>query len=89
MGNDDLFDLKIVTYDGLPVTSFNGIKIIPHCGTEDITSPNIIFIPVIFGDLKPILSNRKTVEWLKDQNMKGALMMLFVPVFFWQLKQVY
>jgi len=33
--NKKLFDLKIITDDGHPVTSFNGIKIEPYMGKDD------------------------------------------------------
>ena len=68
----DLFDLIIITDDGLPVTSFNGMKIQPHLRKDACDSLDIIIIPVIFGDLEPILSNRNLIGWLQNQNEKGV-----------------
>ncbi len=33
---EDLFDLMIITDDGLPVTCFNGMKIDPHMGKDEV-----------------------------------------------------
>ena len=67
----DLFNLMIITDDGLPVTCFNGMKIKPHLRKDDCDNLDIIFIPVVYGDLEPILSNRGLISWLYDQNKKG------------------
>ncbi len=67
----ELFNLRIITEDGLPVTCFNGMKIEPHMRINDCDDLNIILIPVIYGDLTPILSNSGLIGWLYDQNKKG------------------
>ena len=69
----ELFDLKIISIDGFPVTSFNGIKLEPHGSKDDCGKLDVIMIPVIFGDLEPILSNRNLIGWLEDQNKKGVI----------------
>jgi len=68
-----LFRLTIVTGDGLPVTCFNGMKITPHTGTDDCHDPDIIFIPVVFGDLEPIVSNGSLVSWVRRLNEQGTI----------------
>ncbi|MCP4022106.1 MAG: GlxA family transcriptional regulator [Desulfobacteraceae bacterium] len=65
-----LFDLRIITDDGLKVTCFNGMKIEPHMSKNDC-NVDIILIPVIYGDLTAILSNKGLIDWLYDQNKKG------------------
>ena len=70
----DLFNLVIITDDGLPVTCFNGLKLEPHMKKEDCDHLDILFIPVVFGNLKPILSNRDLIGWLRAQNKKGVLL---------------
>ena len=69
----NLFRLTIVTGDGGPVTCFNGMKITPHMGTDDCHDPDIIFIPVVFGDLEPIVSNRSLVSWVRSRNQQGTI----------------
>ncbi len=68
-----LFNLKIITDDGLPVTCFNGMKIEPHMRKDECDNLDMIIIPVIYGDFESILSNRKLVSWLHDQSKKGVI----------------
>ena len=42
-----LFNLKIITDDGLPVTCFNGMKIEPHMKKNECDNLDMIIIPVI------------------------------------------
>jgi len=67
-----LFNLVVVTDDGLPVTCFNGIEIHPDQKKDDCIHLDVIFIPVIWGDLEPILSNKNLIAWLRRQNKKGV-----------------
>lgn len=67
-----LFNQMIITNNGQPVTSFNGTKIAPDMGKNACDNLDIIFVPVVYGDLEPMLSNRELIEWLHDQNKKGV-----------------
>jgi transcriptional regulator GlxA family with amidase domain len=67
-----LFDLTIITDDGLPVTCFNGIKIHPDQKKDDCSHLDAIIVPVILGDLEPILSNKDLIDWLRNQNKNGV-----------------
>lgn len=69
----DLFDLRIVTESGRPVNCFNGMTIEPHMGKMDCGHPDIIFVPFVYGEMSPILTNRSLVSWLVAQNKKGAV----------------
>ena len=40
-----LFDVKIVTADGQPVTALNNIPVIPACSMHDIADVDLIIIP--------------------------------------------
>ncbi|MCP3922812.1 MAG: GlxA family transcriptional regulator [Desulfobacterales bacterium] len=71
-GRSELFELSIVSYDGLPVRSFNGLEITPHYGVNDC-NPDIIFIPVVLGELETSLSNRPLINWIKDQNKNSVV----------------
>ena len=68
-----LFQLDIITDDGLPITCFSGTTIRPHRSMRDCTHLDLVIIPVIYGDLDPILSNRGLVQWLRDQSHGGVV----------------
>ncbi len=68
----NLFNLKIITDDGLPVTCFNGMRIEPHMRKDECNNLDMIIIPVIYGDLEPILSNRKLIDWLQKPLWKNV-----------------
>ncbi len=70
---NDLFGLRIITDDGFPVTCFNDTLIKPHMGKDDCEKLDIIYIPVVYGDLSSILSNKGLVSWLHDQNERGII----------------
>ncbi len=71
--NISLFDLRIVTDDGYPINCFNGTTIKPHRSKIDCGHLDIVFVPVLFGDISPILTNGELVSWLFDQSKKGAV----------------
>ena len=70
----NLFNLKIITDDGLPVTCFNGMKIEPHIRKDEYNNLDMIIIPVIYEGLDSILSNSKLIGWLYNQNKKGVIL---------------
>lgn len=67
-----LFDPMIIAQDNHPVTCFNGIKLQPHKEKEACENLAILMIPVIFGDLDPLLSDRQLMAWLRDQHQRGV-----------------
>lgn len=67
-----LFDLAIVSDDGEPITCFNGLILSPHMGRSLCKSLDIIMIPVIYGDLTPILANTELINWLREQHSQGV-----------------
>ncbi len=71
--NPDLFELRIITVSGAPVTCFNGMSITPHGDKDDCGRPDILFIPVIYGDLAPILSDSALMHWISTQSHQGTL----------------
>lgn len=68
----DLFFPKIITDDGSAVTCFNGITLSPQMGKEECGALDVLFIPVVYGRLDPILSDRRLIGWLRDQHEKGT-----------------
>jgi transcriptional regulator GlxA family with amidase domain len=69
----DLFSVQIISDNGMPVACFNGMKIAPHSGKDECDHLDIIFVPVIYGDLSSILSNKGLIIWLHDQNKRGSI----------------
>ncbi|MCP4114363.1 MAG: GlxA family transcriptional regulator [Desulfobacteraceae bacterium] len=67
-----LFDPVIIAHGNRPVTCFNGIELQPHMGKEECGKLAIIMIPVIFGDLGPILSDKQLIAWLRDRHQRGV-----------------
>lgn len=71
--NDELFHLTLVTDDGLPVTSFTGTQILPSSSIAECRDTDIIFIPVIYGNLDNILENKDVIDWLNRMNKAGVI----------------
>jgi transcriptional regulator GlxA family with amidase domain len=65
-------DTKIITLDGTTVTSFNGVPITPFIGSTVQERFDIILIPVLFGDLEPVLGQHNLIAWLRTQHEKGS-----------------
>lgn len=68
------FDPVIVTPDGRPVSCFGGLSLTPetaldHCGPLDL-----IYIPVVYGNIDPILSHRRLLDTLCSCHDRGTLM---------------
>lgn len=62
-----LFDLQILSTTGRTVTAFNGTQIRPDRTINRSDQWDILFIPVIYGDLSQILSDRFLIAWLNFQ----------------------
>ncbi len=61
-----LFDLSIASPDGRPATCFNGLPLPPHTGLDQCDTPDLLFIPVIYGPLDPILSDTALIDHLQQ-----------------------
>lgn len=68
-----LFDLSVITPDGRPVKSLTQMEIVPHSGTTGIAPPDILIIPVIFGDLDPVLSDTTLITRLREWHRSGTV----------------
>ncbi len=65
-----LFDLSIVSDKGRTVTCFNGLTIHPHGATTTAGDLDILMLPVIYGDIEPILANKGLIDWIRDQHRR-------------------
>ncbi len=72
-GKDEVayFDVKIVTKDGKPAKSKNQAAIHPNCSIKELDSTDLIIISS-FSDHNTLETSAETIEWLKEQNKKGA-----------------
>lgn len=67
------FDVSVVTLDGLPVTTYNDMKIYPHASISDVGIPDLIFIPSQgFHYASNDATRDKKVAWLQDCFERGS-----------------
>lgn len=69
---DPLFQPIIVAPANREITAFNGMPVRAGAFFADDTVYDIVVVPVIFGDLEPLLADRETIDWLTRQGQKGA-----------------
>jgi transcriptional regulator GlxA family with amidase domain len=70
--NHPLIDCKLISADGQDVRSFNGRIISPDMGIDQGCRLDIVLVPVIFGDLEPLISDIRIRDWLRWQSSQGA-----------------
>lgn len=69
---EPLFQTTVVAPDTREITAFNGLPVpITSRMSRDIIY-DIVFIPVIFGDIEPLLADQETVDWIAWQGQEGA-----------------
>lgn len=73
-GTENLFQPDIISIDGQPVTSFSGTPVPPAYSIKNCPDLDLIFIPVIYGNLTPLLSDSGLIDWLADQNRQGVIL---------------
>ncbi|MBT7633925.1 MAG: helix-turn-helix domain-containing protein [Rhodospirillaceae bacterium] len=68
-----LFDVKIVTADGQPVTALNNIPVIPACSMHDIADVDLIIIPSqgFFVEVESAAHGER-VAWLRERYQSGV-----------------
>lgn len=70
---DPLFDVKIVSTDGKPITAINDVQITPASSMYDVEDPDLIIIPSqgFFFDPTSSTHNQR-IEWLINQYENGT-----------------
>ncbi|KZL19831.1 HTH-type transcriptional regulator CdhR [Pseudovibrio axinellae] len=68
-----MFEVKIVTADGNPVTAINDVPVIPNCSMHDIEFPDLVIVPSqgFFFDPRSA-SHANRTEWLKSAFENGS-----------------
>lgn len=67
-----LFHASVVAPAHREITAFNGTPVPAAAIFENDTVYDIVYVPVIFGDLEPLLADRETIDWLTWQGLQGA-----------------
>jgi transcriptional regulator GlxA family with amidase domain len=70
--SEPLFRPTVVAPAGRTVTAFNGTVIAAEECLRDDIGYDIVFVPVIFGELEPLLADHETIGWLARQGEAGA-----------------
>lgn len=69
---EPLFCPTVVAPGNRTITAFNGTRIeVENTLCDDIVY-DIVLVPVIFGDLEPLLADDETIDWLARQGEQGA-----------------
>ena len=69
---EPLFKPVVVAPANREITDFNGMPVPAGAFFERNTIYDIVFIPVIFGDLETLLADSETIDWLTRQGQEGA-----------------
>lgn len=68
------FQITVVGPTNRVITAFNGRLIQIETDFNHTTLYDIVFVPVIFGNLDPILADTETINWLSQQGSRGAVL---------------
>ncbi|MCP5303122.1 MAG: helix-turn-helix domain-containing protein [Pseudomonadales bacterium] len=67
-------EIEIASIDGNPIEITGGIEIRPHKKLDAIQKTDLIMIPALWGNPKPVIRRYPfIIEWIKAQHENGAL----------------
>jgi len=67
-------EIVIASVDGKPLEITGGIEIRPHHSLAEITATDLVMIPALWGNPKPVIRKHPQVlSWVKRQHEQGAL----------------
>ncbi len=69
---EPLFRPVIVGPGNRSITAFNGTPVAITSHFSSGKNYDIIFVPVVFGDIEPLLDDNETIDWLIRQGERGA-----------------
>lgn len=73
-GEAPLFQTRVVTVDGQPVTANGGMIIQPHCAMDEAHETDIIIIPAFFPPFEYNTDRGNAMcDWLRAQHEKGTV----------------
>ena len=60
-----------ISPDGMPVTTFEGLKLIPHYSFKDAPDLDILVVPSAEGSMGKDLGNEKLITWVRETGGKA------------------
>lgn len=67
-------EIAIASIDGKPIEITGGIEIRPHQQLSAITATDLVMIPALWGNPKPVIrSHPQVISWIRQQHDQGAL----------------
>jgi len=70
--SEPLFAPTVIGPPNRSITAFNGTPIKPETDFSNDVRYDLVFVPVIFGDLERLLQDAATIEWLRTQGETGS-----------------
>ncbi len=72
--SETTLDVRLATVDGNPVMTHTGITLTPDIAADQIESSDIIYLPALWRNPRPILvKNSKLLPWLQTMFQNGSL----------------
>lgn len=65
-GDRPAIEPYVVSPDGEPVVSFEGIRIVPDHGFDDAPPPDILVVPSAEGSMDADLENERMISWVRE-----------------------
>jgi len=69
-----LFNARLASIDKKPIASQTGLPITPDCNILDIEKTDLIYLPALWRNPRPILKkNTKILDWLRQAHKQGSI----------------
>lgn len=65
-GDRPAIEPYLVSPDGEPIVSFEGITIVPHHGFDDAPAPDVLVVPSAEGSMAADLEDERTIAWVRE-----------------------
>jgi len=65
-GDRPAIEPYVVSPDGEPVVTFEGIRIVPHHGFDDAPAPDILVVPSAEGSMDADLEDERMIAWVRE-----------------------
>ena len=65
-GDRPAIEPYLVSPDGEPVVTFEGIRIVPHHGFDDAPAPDVLVVPSAEGSMDADLEDERMIAWVRE-----------------------
>jgi len=65
-GDRPAIEPYLVSPDGEPVVTFEGIRIVPHHGFDDAPAPDVLVVPSAEGSIDADLEDERMIAWVRE-----------------------